>query len=90
MDLDMKTFNYYMDPGHGWIAVEQNDLVALGIAEKITAYSYRKGVIAYLEEDCDAAIFVRAFEDRYGRKPAIIPIQENRTSKIRNYRSYWC
>jgi hypothetical protein len=47
---------YHQDPGHGWIEVPARLLADLGIADKITRYSYqsRDGRTAYLEEDCDA------------------------------------
>ena len=51
---------YHQDPGHGWIEVPMSEVRRLGIAPKISEYSYRKGEKAYLEEDCDASLFVDA------------------------------
>lgn len=53
-------YKFYEDPGHGWLAVKRAELIALGIAEKITAYSYQRGATVYLEEDCDADTFIKA------------------------------
>ena len=53
-------FVIYTDPGHGWLAVKRSLLERLGIAEKITPYSYQRGKTAYLEEDCDFTTFHRA------------------------------
>lgn len=56
----MKTYTYFTDPGHGWLRVKHAELRALGIANKISPYSYMKGDYVYLEEDCDMATFMRA------------------------------
>lgn len=56
----MLTLDYLQDPGHGWIAADIERLRALGIAEKISHYSYRDGDLVWLEEDCDAPLFVGA------------------------------
>lgn len=55
-------YEFHSDPGHGWLAVPIAELQALGIADKITRYSYRSpdGLVAYLEEDCDLSTFARA------------------------------
>jgi len=56
----MKTqkLNFYCDPAHGWLEVPMSDLEALGITGLISAYSYAKGDRAYLEEDCDANLYL--------------------------------
>ena len=51
---------FISDPGHGWIEVPMQTIESLGIKHKISAYSYRKGDFAYLEEDCDAYEFMKA------------------------------
>ena len=53
-------YTFYIDPGHGWLAVKRTELEALGIADKITPYSYQKGRTVYLEEDQDAYTFIEA------------------------------
>ena len=55
------TYTFYHDPGHGWLAVPVDELFNLGIAHLISRYSYlsKNGKTAYLEEDCDAQIFMR-------------------------------
>lgn len=54
-------YKFHTDPGHGWLAVPVAELYDLGIAQKISRYSYisRDGRLAYLEEDCDLSIFAR-------------------------------
>lgn len=52
------------DPGHGWAPVPVAKLIELGIAHKVSGYSYldRLGGFAYLEEDCDLGLYVQALE----------------------------
>jgi len=64
-------YSYFQDPGHGWIAVPLTELKALGIAEDISEYSYIMGAMVFLEEDCDAALFIEAKTAR-GEKPQFI------------------
>jgi hypothetical protein len=61
-----RTHNFYSDPSHGWLAVKISDLFLLGIAHKISKYSYMRGLTAYLEEDCDAQIYIEAHKQKYG------------------------
>lgn len=53
-------FRFISDPGHGWLEVPMQLIDLLGIKDQISRYSYRQGNMAYLEEDCDAAEFMRA------------------------------
>lgn len=55
---------FHSDAGHGWLAVKTRELVELGIADKITAFSFTKGKSSYLEEDADMATYVNAQKDR--------------------------
>ena len=49
----MAKYMFYQDPGHGWVKVFVKELEQLGIADKISSFSYRRKDFAYLEEDCD-------------------------------------
>ena len=60
MKPSSKTYIFHSDPGHGWLAVKLKELQELGIADKISSYSYQKGKTVYLEEDCDMSIFIKA------------------------------
>ncbi|MEQ1526460.1 MAG: hypothetical protein ABL911_06925 [Gallionella sp.] len=86
----IKVFNFYADPGHGWMAVKKQQLVELGIAAKITPCSYQRGETAYLEEDGDLDLFFEAFLKKTGEKPVLKHHHSDRRSKIRNYDSYRC
>jgi hypothetical protein len=63
------TLTFHSDPGHAWLQVPLRTIDALGIAADISDYSYRDRTNAYLEEDCDAWVFIRAFEKQHGCKP---------------------
>lgn len=65
----MKTYIWAVDAGHEWLAVKKKELIELGIADKISEYSYEKGGTAYLEGDCDAAYFFDAYKDKHGVEP---------------------
>ena len=86
-------YQYFTDPGHGWLKVKKSELIALKIAEKISSCSYEKNGFVYLEEDCDMHLFV---ETKFPvRKDAIHFMQNsvkyNHTdhqSTIRNYNLY--
>ena len=59
-------FTYLEDPGHAWLIVTFDELNFLGLADKISSYSYMSGSFIYLEEDLDAVLFYKAFKSRYG------------------------
>lgn len=54
-------YKFYEDAEHGWLEVERDELIQLGIADKITTLSYQKNdkltSKVYLEEDYDAMTF---------------------------------
>jgi len=58
----MKTrdLNFYSDPSHGWLEVKRADLIALGIEDQISRFSYEQGARVYLEEDNDMSRFMEA------------------------------
>lgn len=64
-------YTFISDQSHGWLQVPLPELKALGIENRISNFSYQDlshrdrtentglGVV-YLEEDCDAMIFIQA------------------------------
>lgn len=78
---------FYSDPGHGWLAVKKDLLQKLGIANRITAYSYMKGNTAYLEEDCDAALFLDVLRDG-GQGCELVVKSTGKRSPIRSYERF--
>jgi hypothetical protein len=83
----MKKITVYNDPGHAWAAVKITELQQLGIADKITAYSYQRGKTAYLEEDCDLSTYLAAIKAT-GQELQIVEKHTNNRSPIRSYSSY--
>lgn len=81
-------YYFYSDPGHGWLAVNYDELVELGIQDKISSYSYVKGNTVYLEEDCDMSHFMNAMEAK-GVHIRIHTVNEpNKDSLIRSFARY--
>lgn len=60
----MKSYIFYADAGHGWLAVKRNELIELGIINQVSHFSYENGDTVYLEEDCDAGLFINAMKER--------------------------
>jgi len=85
--VENKTYIFYEDPGHGWLAVPMDHLIALGVADKITGYSYLLGNTAYLEEDCDLGVFVLAYKEKFGKLP-IFKQKYQENCHIRHYPNY--
>ena len=81
------TLNYYLDPGHGWVKCSIGLLYGLGIADKITRYSYRRDDYVYLEEDCDLGLLFKTC-DAIGLKIDLTEKHTNNRSPIRSYDTY--
>ncbi|NDH69772.1 MAG: hypothetical protein EBY22_18140 [Gammaproteobacteria bacterium] len=77
----------FADPGHAWARFPKAKLVQLGIADKISTYSYQNGTNAFLEEDCDLSVLVVALRDR-GYEIKFNESHANKQSKIRGYATY--
>ena len=78
----------YSDGGHGWARVKRPLLTTLGIADKITNFSYQRGDWVYLEEDCDATTLVNALQNA-GVMYKFIEHYSHGVSKIRSYDRYY-
>lgn len=73
------------DPGHAWLRVPLKKIFKLGIQDKISNFSYLRGNYAYLEEDCDACIFLK----KINKHPNDFKDHStNNYSRIRNYPYY--
>lgn len=60
----MHTFTFHTDDGHGWLEVHIYDAYDVGLdVDSFTSYSYRAGQTLFLEEDRDASVFIKAYED---------------------------
>lgn len=83
------TFTFHCDPGHGWLAVPVEFLKTLNLSTKdFSLYSYRKGGMVYLEEDCDAPKVLKALKERN----VAFKINESHTNNdsfVRNFPSIY-
>lgn len=86
--MSQAKFKFYSDPGHGWLAVKRKLLDELNLKFTITHYSYQKGHTVYLEEDCDAGIFIQKMREARGIEVKIQEKMSNRRSPIRSYEPY--
>jgi N-acetyl-anhydromuramyl-L-alanine amidase AmpD len=81
------TLQVFADPGHAWARFPKARLQALGIADKVSTYSYQRGQYAFLEEDCDLSLLIKALRER-GYEVKFKEAHTNRQSKIRGYDHY--
>ena len=81
-------FQFHEDAGHGWLEVPKSIIRELGISDQISNYSYQKGDIAYLEEDADMSLFLKAYNEF--NHTNILPQSSNYQdpSPIRQYDNY--
>ena len=90
----MKSYTFFQDGGHGWLKVKKSELVALGIADKITPFSFQYKEWAYLEEDCDLGVFFDAKgwkgTAEFWKSGTIKNAYSQTHSKIRSYAPYDC
>lgn len=77
----------YSDPGHAWAAVKRQLVIDLGIAAKVSTYSYQRGQTVYLEEDCDLSLLIGALRER-GIEFTFDEKHTDRRSPIRSYDYY--
>ncbi len=82
------TVRWHSDAGHGWLEVPIKELKGLGVLGSISHFSYVKGRSAYLEEDQDATIFIRAAKSRGIQLEELPPSVCDYPSPIRSYRGF--
>ena len=59
------TCTWFFDPGHAWLQVNKQTLSDFGLTpQDFSEFSRTDGHDLYLEEDCDAGIFIRAVGDK--------------------------
>jgi hypothetical protein len=81
------TIKVFADPGHAWARFPKARLVKLGIADKISTYSYQNGANAFLEEDCDLSTLMAVLKER-GYTVKFDESHTDKQSKIRGYNTY--
>ena len=84
----MKTFTVivYSDAGHAWGKVKRQVLVNLGIADKVSTYSYQYKDNVYLEEDYDLRLLMEALPETTRIK--FVEKHTDGNSRIRSYERY--
>ena len=78
-----RTFEFFSDPGHGWIKVSKKDLYNLFgrfWRRHFSACSHERGDYVYLEEDQDAAMFI----DQLKFQKINFKFKEHRSSESRS------
>ena len=75
-------YDYIQDPAHGWIVVPLAEITRLKI--KPSSYSFKSGGMGYLEEDCDAGLFIRA-KEAAGEAYNLIDRHTNSDAPCRNF-----
>jgi hypothetical protein len=87
-DVTVQTsYVYHQDSGHGWLAVPIQELRDLGIAERITSWSYINKETAFLEEDLDLGTFLE-MRSKVNLNVQLIDRYVDGLCDIRNYPSY--
>ena len=82
-----RRFKYHHDAGHGWLEVDLEALMALGLVDKISEHSYMNGSKVYLEEYDDMGKFISRVKTSYGFTPEYQDVTTD-TSPIRDYPYY--
>ena len=82
------TLRIFADPGHAWCRFPLKRLLALGIANKISACSYQNGANVFLEEDCDLGVLIQALQDRGYAIEFNTTTTHTKSSKIRGFQPY--
>jgi hypothetical protein len=78
---------FHSDSGHGWLAVKRKEVEQLGIADKVSNFSYAKGKTVYLEEDTDAGLFLNAAKAA-GLEVEVKDAKPVKRSNIRGFSAY--
>lgn len=79
------TLNFHTDPGHGWLEAPMSLVRKLGIATKVSHYSYTRGdnTVVFLEEDCDAPLLMKALKEQLGVGIELKEVHSDNDSFIR-------
>jgi hypothetical protein len=84
------TFTFWTDPGHGWLEVNGDDIHAAGLKPLDFSHcSYRSGNRFFLEEDCDAPKFIKAYREKNGEPIYYVPDGDGNDSFIRSLPSIY-
>ena len=59
-----KELTFIADAGHGYLKVPMNILEAYGLVGKISDFSFKSKNFGFLEEDCDAGLFLKTIKEQ--------------------------
>ena len=62
MTDEVRILEFHADPSHGWLAAPIDEIREAGLSISGYSYIYRDTGTAYLEEDCDAMVFINYLE----------------------------
>ena len=82
-------YKLYTDSAHAWLEVPMQELIDLGIADKISHFSYRNGKYVYLEEDCDLGIWLYARKLIVDQFQSMVKEHYSDVSIVRSYQHYY-
>lgn len=88
--LKIRTYQYFTDPGHGWVKVPFKEIVKLGLEKDISNCSYIFKEYIYLEHDRDFGLFQKEMNDCGVKVQLTNHNAKSRHSRIRNYEHYVC
>lgn len=85
-----KTYKFYSDAGHGWLAVKRKELEELNLLHLISPHSYQRGETVYLEEDDDVSRFFQKLNEMNIVRGTHYEIKESyaERSPIRSYKPF--
>lgn len=70
-------YNVWEDADHSWLEAPIQDVVVAGVnPDDISGFSYVSNDTVFLEEDCDAPLFLNAHQTKYGN-PAKLNFRPN-------------
>lgn len=78
---------FHADGGHAWLKVSNKNILKSGIKNEISRCSYMTNTHTYLEEDCDAELYLKYCELN-GIEVELVQKYSNKSSSIRSYRPY--
>ena len=58
-----KELTFIADDGHGYLKVPMKVLEAYGLIGKVSGFSFKSKQFAFLEEDCDAQMFLKTVKE---------------------------
>jgi hypothetical protein len=72
----MLHLTFFSSPSHGWLAVRADSPYLAGLT--FSRYSFTHGGFRFLEEDCDAPLFLNHLRDAHGVAASIVDVYDER------------